>query len=197
MGLIVEGHGEVSALPLMVRRVSQEIAPDVVLDIAPPLRLSKGKLLKPEELARAVELVARKTAPSGAILIVLDADDDCPARLGPELLSRARATRADREIGVVIATREYEAWLIAGVAGLRGQRGLAHDLEPPERVEEIRDAKGWLDSRMQFGYSETVDQPRLTAQFDLEAARGVPSFEKLRRDFARLMAAHRTGPSGH
>lgn len=196
LGLIVEGHGEVSAFPILVRRLASQIAPNVSLEIPQPLRLPKGKLRKQGELARAVELMARKTAPDGAILIALDADDDCPARLGPELLEHVRAARSDRAVGVVVANREYEAWLIAGIAGLRGQRGLALNLEPPERVEELRDAKGWLDTRMESGYSETIDQPRLTALFDLERARAASSFDKLRRDLERFLAAHRTGPSG-
>ncbi len=39
---------------------------------------------------------------------------------------------------------------------------------------------------MKHPYSETVDQAKLTAVFDLEAARRSPSFDKLIRDFETL-----------
>jgi Domain of unknown function (DUF4276) len=187
LGLIVEGHGEVSALPVLLRRLALVFAPHVHLDIPAPIRLPKGRMRKSPELARAVELVARKTNPDGAILVLLDADDDCPAQLAAELLACARTARADRAISVVVATREYESWLIAGASGLRGYRGLASDLSPVPSVETLRDAKGWLDSRMEYGYHEAVDQARLSERFDLEAAQQTKSFCKLRRDLMRIV----------
>jgi hypothetical protein len=56
-------------------------------------------------------LVARDTGPGAPILVVADADDDCPATLGPTLLGRAR--RTDRAVAVVLAKRELESWFIS------------------------------------------------------------------------------------
>jgi hypothetical protein len=187
IGIVVEGHGEAQAVPVMVRRLlaRQGITQ---LDIPPPLRLPKGKMLKQAELARAVELMARKTAPDGALLIVLDADADCPASLGPQLLAWATAARSDRLASVVVAKHEFEAWFLAAAESLRGQRGLPLDLEPPGDAEAVCDAKGWLGSRMPNGYSETLDQPALAAVFDLASAEKLPSFAKLLRDLSKLAA---------
>jgi hypothetical protein len=191
--MIVEGHGEVTALPILVRRIAR--AEGLVEPECPaPLRDPRGKLVKQDELHRAVELMARKAAPSGPLLVVLDADDDCPAKLGPQLVEWVRAARADRACGVVMCQRELEAWFLAAARSLRGTRGLPMDLEPPPSPESLRDAKGWLSARMPGGYSETVDQPALAATMSLDEARATASFDKLWRDLVRILPV--TVPTG-
>jgi uncharacterized protein DUF4276 len=134
-----------------------------------------------------VILLGNKVGERGAVLVLIDADDDAACELAPELLRRARAARSDRPIGVVLAVREYEAWLLTAASSLRGKRGLPADLETPAMPETIRDAKGWLGQRMPRGYSPTADQPALTGLFDLELARSSPSFDKLVRELTRLL----------
>ena len=90
---IVEGHGEVRAVPLLLRRIAQEFDPSLVLDVLPPLRVPRSRLIKKDELERAVEFAARKTGGRGAVLLLIDSDDDCPAQVGPSLMLRARQTR--------------------------------------------------------------------------------------------------------
>src|SRR3954463_16673800 len=186
LACIVEGDGDVEAVPIAIRRIVQEIAPDLALKIH-PIRAPRTKLIKPDELERSVELAARRAGRSGAILVILDSDDDCPATLGPELLRRARRARADLPISVVLAKREFEAWFLASARSLRGLRGLAGDLEPPPDPETIRGAKEWLSARMPEGrsYVETLDQSALTASMDLLQAGAAPSFEKF---FGALVA---------
>ena len=60
---------------------------------------------------------------------------------------------------------------------------------PPNDPEAVRDAKGWLDRRMENNesYSETTDQPALAALFDIEQARRADSFDKCYRDIVRLL----------
>jgi hypothetical protein len=188
---IVEGDGEVMAVPILLNRVVREIDPELSIQIPPPpIRVSRSKCIKAGELERSVELAARKIDGAGAILILLDADDDCPATLAPALLQRAKAQRSDLPISVVLAKREFEAWFLAAAPSLRGQQGLSANLEAPSDPEAIRGAKEWLRNHMDGSrkYSETVDQPVLTRHFDLSAARQAPSFDKLVRDVERLLA---------
>ena len=186
LGLIVEGQGEVAALPVLLRRLAAERV-GLALDIPAPLRMPKGKMRKPDELSRAVELVARKTAPNGGIIILVDADDDCPVALATELMGCVTATRGERIASVVVATREFESWFVAGISGLRGYRGLPETQQAETDAELLRDAKGWLDVRMSNGYHETTDQPKLAQLFDMKAAMTSRSFRKLRKDFDRLV----------
>jgi hypothetical protein len=186
LGLLVEGHGEVQAAPILVRRVAESLGRSCV--VHPVVRQPRTTLLKAGELERAVTLVGNKVGAGGAVLVMADADDDLACALGPQLLARAQSVRPDRRIGVVLAVREYEAWFLAAAASLRGRRGLPHDLEPPPAPEALRDAKGWLDRQMPRGYSPTADQPALSQLFDLEQARALPSFAKLIREVDRLLS---------
>src|SRR5262249_6062139 len=124
LACIVEGHGEIEAVPVTVRRIARLVSPELVLKIHPPFRVPRNRLVKPGELERSVELAARRAGPAGVILVVLDGDDECPAALGPELLARAQKTRPDIPIRVVLAKREFEAWFLASAESLRGRRGL-------------------------------------------------------------------------
>ena len=161
----------------------------MALVISEPIRTSRSKIVREGELERRVELAAQKVKGQGAILILIDSDDDCPAQLGPELLRRASETRSDLPIAVVLAKREFEAWFLAAADSLRGYKGLKNDLEPPNNPETIRDAKGWLKRQLERGkkYRETIEQRQLTARFDLDLARQADSFDKCYRDITRLL----------
>ncbi len=190
IGCIVEGHGEVEAVPILIRRVAASLYPELSLVIPHPIRVSRSKVVKEGELERVVELAARNIGGEGAIFIILDSDDDCPAQLGPELRRRALKARSDLPIAAVLAKCEFEAWFLAAAESLRGKRGLKNEIEPPDNPEEIGDAKGWLRQRREDDrrYRETVDQPGLTAQFDLNQARNAASFDKCYRDIVYLIS---------
>jgi hypothetical protein len=79
--------------------------------------------------------------PSGGILVLLDADDDCPAELAPALLNRARSARPDRRVSVVLAKREFEAWFLASAQSLAGRFSSPADMEAPDDPEGVRGAK--------------------------------------------------------
>lgn len=189
IGCIVEGAGDVVAVPILIRRVAKDLYPELTVDIPRPIRVHRNQIVKDGELEQRVELAVEKVGAQGAILIILDSDDDCPAELGPALLNRASQTRSDIPIAVVLAKYEFESWFLAAAKSLRGRRGLRNDLNPPDNPEAIRGAKEWLRQRMQTGrtYHETRDQPALTALFDFEQALQTDSFDKCYRDIVRLL----------
>ncbi len=188
LALIVEGEGEVAAFPVLLRRLAVALSPCELEILAQPIRVSRGLIVREAELRRYIELMARKLGPEDAILVALDADDDCPAELGPRLAAWARAQRPDRRTVVAVIPREFEAWFLASAGSLRGKRGLPVDLQPPDRdPESIRDAKGWLARQMPRRYHPTVDQAPLAACFDLQAARSSASFERLLQRLAALL----------
>ena len=189
IGCIVEGHGEMEAVPVLIRRIAWDLYPELPIIVERPIRAPRNLVVKADELERRVELAARKIGGQGAIFIILDSEDDCPAELGPELLRRASQTREDLPIAVVIANREFEAWFLAAAESLRGKRGLKNNIHPPNDPEAIRGAKEWLDRRMENNesYSETTDQPAFTELFNLDQARSTDSFDKCYRDIVRLL----------
>ncbi|MBN1674535.1 MAG: DUF4276 family protein [Kiritimatiellae bacterium] len=192
---IVEGHGECEAVPELVRRIARDIDPGFVPQVLPPLRVPASKLLREGEVERSVEFARRKLGGAGGILVVVDCDweDGCPAHDGPALLGRARQACPDLQLAVVLAKREYEAWFLAAAESLRGKRGLPCDLDAPSDPEGVRGAKEWLSSRMPAGskYSEALDQPALTAVFDMQMARRSDSFDKCYREIGRMLGSLR------
>ena len=185
---IVEGHGEVSALPVLLRRMCGWRTPHAYAEIAAPIRVHRDRFLNREDqFRRHLLLAGNKCGDDGWVLILLDADDNCPALLGPEVLARARVVLPHRSVSVVVANREYEAWFIGAAESLHNQRTLEIDatalLVDPEAP---RDAKGWLGRRMANGYGETTDQSAFSALMDLEQAEArCPSFAKLCREWDR------------
>jgi len=186
---IVEGYGECEAVPILIRRIALDIAPNFVPKVLSPFRVPASRLSKEEELERTVVLAANKLQARGGIVIIIDCDDGCPAQDGPALLKRAVAVRNDIPISVIFAKREFEAWFLAAADSLRGRRGLPNNLKPPEYPESIRGAKEWLSRQMPSGgsYKETTDQPALTALFDMSAARTADSFDKCYRDVRQML----------
>ena len=188
IGCVVEGHGEVESVPALIRRIAQHLDPALVVAVPHPVRATKTKLLKPGELERATQLAALNAGTGGGILVLIDSVEDCPATLGPELLSRVRRARPDLPSAVVLAKSEFESWFLASAASLRGSRRLPRDLEPPDEPESISAAKEWLSKRMVDGsYASTVDQAALTYALDLVVARRAPSFDKCYRDVTGLL----------
>ena len=187
---IVEGQGEVAAAPVLLRRLRDEAqAWDV--EIARPHRGKRTQLVQKDSLQSAVS-IARLTPGCTAILILFDADDDCPKELAPTLQEWAQEAAIPIPCAVVMANREYEAWLLAGIESLRGERGIQGDALPHPHPENPRNAKGELEGRMQTGsyYVETADQAPLTARFDLASAhRECRSFRKLVSAFGALLEA--------
>jgi len=74
-------------------------------------------LNKDKECLKYLELASTKARNNGWILILLDADDDCPAELGPTIVDLARGIKPHCRMAVVLPKREYEAWFLAS-AGL-------------------------------------------------------------------------------
>jgi hypothetical protein len=186
---IVEGDGEVSALPVLLRRIAGWLSPQASFSFPSPIRVRRDRFLnKDDEFRRMLLLAAAKCGDAGWILVLLDADDDCVAELAASILARAAAVIPYRKVSVVLANREYEAWFLAAAQSLHGCRGFAladgEDVEP----ENVRNAKGWMAARMQTGYRETTDQPAFSARIDLEEARNRSrSFRKLCDEWAKHM----------
>lgn len=187
---IVEGHGEVKAARVLLRRLIREVnAWDI--DIDRPIRCNRNKLTKRPELEKAVGL-ARIRPDCSAILIMFDGDRDCPAELGPNVQRWAAAVAGGIPCEVVLPHREYEAWFLAAIESLRGQRGIRPDAMPHPEPETPRGAKEQLEAKMQRGrsYMETTDQPAFSASFSFATAYArCRSFRRMTRAFGALLRA--------
>ena len=128
-GFVVEGKGEIDAVPLLVRRICNDILGMYAVRTTRPVEITKSRLVRAGELERAIRLAQRIAL--GPVLVILDADEDCPAILGPELKSRSIAIIPPQNVSVVIPKCEFETWFIAAAQSLSGKRGLRRELLPP------------------------------------------------------------------
>ena len=185
---IVEGHGEVGAIPVLLRRFLAEAGVHDI-GVGKPIRRKRSELVQQASVQRSVRLALLQPE-CGGILIVFDSDDDCPRNLAPQIEAWARIETGGIPCGVVMANREYEAWFLASLEALRGVRGIVADASSHAAPEAPRNAKGELRRHMipGRGYSESVDQAAMTARLDFGAAyRGCRSFRKMVKAFGEVV----------
>ena len=196
---VVEGHGDEKAVPVLLRRIANELGV-FDLTVRPPQRVPRSTLATEAGLISAVRQASYHVECRGGVLVLFDADDDCPVDLVNRLLAPARQACAGKNLGLVAANKEFESWFLAAAQSLAGHGGLPDDFGYDKDPEAKRDAKGVIDRAMKSGpvghkYSETVDQARLAARFDMGIARqGAPSFDKLWREVEALCRPELTRP---
>ncbi len=202
---IVEGHTERVCLERLLHRVWVELLTALDrLQVLPPSRGNRSSLARvghPELELKVNEggallrrFLSRNADGRGVVLLLLDADDECPAVLGSQLLSRARAIRTDIDIACVLANRQFENWFMAAAASLAGVGKLPSDLVAVADPESGRGA-AWLTEQIKridpkSVYKKPDDAVELAKAMDLVACRAnSPSFDKLCRELeARLPA---------
>ena len=172
----------------MLRRILVELG--CYIDVSgSPFRSKRTLLVREDDFKRAVQIAALKPG-ACAVLVLFDADDDCASTYVPNMLVWAREVAPELPCGVVMARREYEAWFLAAIESLRGQRKISPEATYPNNPEQVRDAKGTVERLMMPGthYAGTADQPALSALFDLRTAyRRASSFRKLVKELCRLL----------
>ena len=185
---IVEGHGEVEAAPVLLRRLLAAANCQNV-GVGRPIRRTQSQLRSKEGIQAGVRLALLQPE-CAAVVILFDGEDDCPRQLAAQVRTWARAVAAGTPCDVVVAYREYETWFLAALESLRGQYGIAKDAAAPANPESKRDAKGLLEEFMppDRACSETGDQPAMSAVFDMGLAhRRNRSFRKLVKAIGDLL----------
>src|SRR5215470_569933 len=182
---VVEGFGEVRAVPVLVRRIAQSQGIYGV-QVPEPFRLPRAKLTSGEELGRACAIAATRVKGQGCVLLIADADDDCAVVLANQV--RTAVPKLNIPLHVVIANREFESVFLAASASLvaSGHFTARHDGADPE---SIRGAKEVV-RRLMCGpaYREAGHQVRLCARMSLTEARGCRWYRKLEADLAAVLA---------
>jgi hypothetical protein len=189
VAVIVEGHGENSAVALLLRNLWTFLGGEHC-NVLTPIRRSRGKLLKPDDpdMGNAIQLALRKLAAvgGGLVLILLDAEEDCQrlGSLGPLTLRRAKQLRGDVDIACVIANVMYETWLVASADSLGRYLDLGSISRIPDEPEQEKAGKSWIKRYIRSAsYSPSIDQARLTSGMDFSLCRmRSPSFDKLCRE---------------
>lgn len=197
---IVEGPGEVEAVPALLWKLLAEIGRyDIQID-TPQNAHGCGNLTKPGGIEKFVENAWTKRN-CGAVLVLMDADKKCPVQLATDFSRRILALGVRFPVVIVIAKREYEAWFLASLAAIAGKPwqnrvGLPPDVTYDDDSERIAGVKGWLDRHLPPGhsYKPAQDQAVLTAMLDLELTREKSrSFRRLCHALEQAVEAIDTG----
>ncbi|MBV8116575.1 MAG: DUF4276 family protein [Candidatus Eremiobacteraeota bacterium] len=177
---IVEGHGEERAVPALIHRVAAALGKETP-HVLPPIRVRIGRFLNDEtEFGEKLDLAANQTLGDGAVVVLFDNEDGCPAVDAPKLLHKMRNRRADVPITLVQAFREYETWFLYSLESLQP---LLPNWTPATTVNTMRrDAKGQIAHLMGEKYEPVIHQVQLTRLLDIAAARNCDSFDKFCRE---------------
>ena len=180
---VVEGHGEVSAVPALIRRLYPTLL-QVYPDVLRPWRESRGRLASPERLVDIVRAATtmRGIVPADVVLVMFDSDGQCPVELSQPLEAAISVHLRHLSVAVVIAHTAFEAWLLASSGKLVAEGVLVDAPFDASQCEEVPRPKRLVGERMpdSGGYVETMHQVRLSSHIDVEeAAQNSRSFRRL------------------
>jgi hypothetical protein len=200
---IVEGQCEVGCIERLLQRIWVELlAGPSRLQVLPASRGKRDGLVNPSkgELAAKVEEAHAKltrrlrgdSSSRGLLLLLLDAEGDCPAELAPKLLEAAKKARSDVDTICVLAKRMLENWIVAGASTLAGVHDLPDTLPARDQFED-RSGAAWLEAQLRSRnkarkYKKTADAEPFVRGMDLQECRAnSPSFDKLCRELERRL----------
>jgi hypothetical protein len=193
--VVVEGAGEVRAVPNLLHRLSSELGHPT--HWAPPLRIN---VIRSTDAEKAGNLVRQRPDAEG-LLVLRDDEDGCPRDDAPQLARWMKRLELPFPTACVLFYREYETLFLPCLAELAG-KPLKHGSIEREGIragalfegdpEIPRDAKGVVSAAMPSGraYKETLDQLALTQLLDFSTLRasGLACFATLERALRFLLA---------
>jgi hypothetical protein len=189
---IVEGNGEVDAVPLLLRKLLGEMHRWDVQPARPLNAHGRGNLEKLGGLEKFIRLALKESD---------CAEGDCAKELAKECAECVRAVGVTVPMVIVCAKCEYEAWFLASpetIAGkdLKGRPGLPAGIRFAGDTESIQAVKGWLTRHLPKGraYKETLDQAPMTDLLDTELTKQRSrSFRRLWHAVEQMMEAFDKG----
>jgi hypothetical protein len=200
---IVEGHTEQNCLERLLHRIWLELlGSSERLQVLEPSRSKRDAIIHPngEAFQKMVQdvfaVLARRIRKDrsgrGLILVLLDAERDCPIELAQRLLESARKARSDADIACVLAKRMFETWIVAGASTLAGVNGLPDQLPARDQFED-RSGVAWLTSQLRAkdaarAYKKRIDAGLFVQAMNLAECRAnSPSFDKLCRELEKRL----------
>ena len=199
LAIIVEGDGEESAAPALVRRILElRNRYDLYHNIQPLNTKGRGNLVVENGLEKFLR-TARKLPDCTGIIVLLDAEKEnraCPPDLALSLSQRARQVGLQIPVVIVCAVCEYESWFLASIDKIAGKYDIPEGTTFPGNPEDKCGAKEWLTSQMQGSniYKETIHQAKMTHDLDLQyLSENIRSFQRMIHAVDELLAAIDSG----
>jgi hypothetical protein len=186
---IVEGEGDLAAVPALLRHVlNANNRFDV--ELLRPHRRGEWPSVK-RQFDRYFQVAALEGSP---ILWVMDFDcDECHSVDDERAWAMREAQRINPDVPLEVCfmVLEFESLFLADEATVRKVfSDIPAHVAFPTDPERVRDAKGWLSTARPTGaaYKPTIHQARLAAQVDIQALRQKsPSFCRFEESVLRLV----------
>jgi hypothetical protein len=186
---VVEGEGDMKAVPALIRNVlSFHTRFDV--EILTPHRRGEWPAVK-RQFDRYFQVACVEQAP-----IIWVMDFDCEECISEEAetrwaLDRAKSLGSPVPLEICFMVKEFESLFLADEETTR--RVLADipaDVPFPSNPESVRDAKGWLSTARPKGsaYKPTIHQEKLAVQLNINSLRArSDSFARFENALLRLV----------
>ena len=190
---IVEGPGDVAAFPPLLVKILQQVncRSDVIVAHGKGSVVNAQNKQKLEKHLEKFLRHAQNKPDCGAIIVLVDADDDCPVIRFEQMTHRCCQAGLQVPVQVVYAHRMYESWFLASIETIRGRHGISEEASLEVAVETVGSPKKWLSDRMPHGstYKETTHQVSLSKEIDLDmACEKSRSFRRLCHALEQLVA---------
>lgn len=183
LGLVVEGDGEVAALPILVRRHLHENRQLYDVEVAKPKNSKgRGNLDAPGGVERYTQHAALPDGVCG-VLVLCDSDDDLACEFGPTMQERASGAVPTKPVVATLAVAEFENWIVASSETVGGEP-LPDDVDC-ENLNAESIIRSW---RFPRSYVKPLHQPGYAQNLDFELVRNrCPSFARLLRCLDELV----------
>ena len=197
---VVEGDGDAAALPELLVRILREKYNRYDVFVAQ----GKTKVVKAngrQNLEKRLDKFlghAQNKPRCGAVLILVDADIDCPVTLANQLSQRCDQISTKCPVQIVCAYRSYESWFLASLDTVKGRHGIPNTATLSDGPEAVPNPKQWLSNQMPYGqaYKETIHQASLSKVIDLDLAhQNSRSFRRLCHALELLLSTMDTLPA--
>jgi hypothetical protein len=185
---IVEGPGDVEAVPVLVRNTLSRNELHEIKVLTPHRR---GDIYRVRR--NLVSDYRQALTEEAAILWTFDCDDGCAMEVANELRDALSEEQQPFPLRFALFVREFEGLFLAEQAAASQRLEIKEGAIFPEDPEAIRAAKAWLSERMPRGkaYKPTVHQAAITARLNLDVlsatSRSYRHFEKAVLELARLV----------
>ena len=197
---VVEGAGDVAAFPELLTRILLEKynRTDVIVAHGKSNVVSTNGRTNLENKLEKFLQHARNKPKCDGILVLSDADDDCPVDESRHLSQRCEPFRSICPVEVVYAHRQYESWFLVCLDTIRGQGLIPDTASISVPVESTNNPKQWLTDQMPPGraYKGTTHQASLSGLIDIDLAyHNSRSFRRLCHALEQLLDAMPTIPA--
>ncbi len=183
--LIVEGDGDATAMPVLVRKI---LAKHQLFNVQLTTPQISGDVHKSRK--RFDDFLRYALKNQCPILWILDCDDKeigCPVEHVGHFQAAMKATHFSgmQRVEFAFFVQEFESLFLAEMNALRTFYQLPTDLKMDPNAALRRDAKGEIAKLLPKtrGYKETIDQAKITHRLDLETCAQVS------RDYRHLESA--------